>query len=161
MLRASSPTSAQASASGSESTHIAQHREKRRTELVLELFSYSVAYWILFAGSLWLSPVSRCLANLPYVLFIAGFNTTGLLSYLAIERAFFANRPDRAVPRILGAVNKNGLALFLLANLATGAVNLSMRTMYASTPISMAVLSLYSAGVIGVAWIGRGLRLKL
>ena len=38
------------------------------------------------------------------------------------------------------AVNRNQLAFFLLANLMTGAVNLSMRTLYAPTSTAMTVI---------------------
>jgi len=44
---------------------------------------------------------------------------------------------------LLEAVNANGLLYFLLANLLTGAVNLSTVTMSASTPLAMTELTLY------------------
>lgn len=45
------------------------------------------------------------------------------------------------------------------ANLATGVVNLSMKTMYASNAVAMGVLSLYALVVCGVAWAFRHRRL--
>ena len=45
------------------------------------------------------------------------------------------------------------------ANLATGVVNLSMQTMYASDAMAMGVLSLYAVVVCGVAWVFRHRRL--
>ncbi|KAM5533211.1 hypothetical protein V8D89_013167 [Ganoderma adspersum] len=56
---------------------------------------------------------------------------------------------------LLEAINKNGLVLFLLANVATGLINLSMQTMYASDWAAMTVLTLYSVGVSAVAWACR------
>ena len=41
------------------------------------------------------------------------------------------------------------------ANVATGLVNLSMQTMYASDWVAMVVLTLYSFGVSAVAWACR------
>ena len=85
---------------------------------------------------------------------------------------------DAGAPPLLEAINKNGLVLFLLvsvsadvfgvgegadgggqANLATGVVNLSMKTMYASDAMAMGVLSLYAVAVCGVAWVFRHRRL--
>lgn len=85
-------------------------------------------------------------------------------------------------PPLLEAINQNALAVFLLvrsslslslhvllkmgwighvgqANVATGVVNLSMRTMYASDGRAMAVLAAYAFGVCVFAWAFRGRRL--
>ncbi|KAH9956341.1 GWT1-domain-containing protein [Russula dissimulans] len=65
-------------------------------------------------------------------------------------------------PALFEAINRNSLAVFLLANVATGAINLSMRTMYASDGRSMCVLGVYALGLCGFAWTVRGQRvLKL
>lgn len=45
------------------------------------------------------------------------------------------------------------------ANLATGIVNLSIKTMYASDAVAMAVLSAYALAICGVAWVFRNRRL--
>lgn len=102
-------------------------------------------------------------ANLPYVLWTAAFNTLFLLGYLSIERYFFP--PDRpnllpACPPLLEAINTNSLFVFLVANLATGAVNVSMETMYAGNARAVAVLLAYSAAVCAIAWVLRRKRLK-
>jgi len=44
---------------------------------------------------------------------------------------------------LLEAINANGLLFFLLANLLTGAVNLSTATMLASTSLAMTELTVY------------------
>jgi phosphatidylinositol glycan class W len=44
---------------------------------------------------------------------------------------------------MLHAVNRNQLAFFILANLLTGAINMAMRTIYAPTPVAVAVISGY------------------
>jgi len=61
----------------------------------------------------------------------------------------------------LEAINANGLAVFLVANLLTGLVNLSMQTMHMDDARSMVVLVGYSAAVCAVAWMGRGLKVKV
>ncbi|KAF8323894.1 hypothetical protein DL93DRAFT_2222776 [Clavulina sp. PMI_390] len=259
----------------------------------IELFSYAVGWWTLLGvlalslpamSSSWKSPrtgeiweirpksnISRRLANMPYVLWIAAYNTSFLLGYLLLDTAFFhvsepgkfpyknvSKRPvssttrrdaspvrrsdrgpgvspteaavaaassyeysrweeaasgesssimstpssaarlkrssskraphndssdlservdhydplqliiptpkagstaHRKAPELLEAINKNGLMVFLLANVLTGLVNLSLQTMFAPDNVAMAVLTVYSAVVCGVAWALRYKRL--
>jgi len=176
------------------------HRENDKTATVL--FSYAVIYWTLFGISKYLHiggpDVSRRLVNLPYIAWVAAYNTTALLCYLLLDLAFFptplskstyspvsglkvVRRPsddddnvsDSAstpltmpdsepspmpAPPLLEAINRNSLAVFLLANVATGVVNLSMRTMYASNVRAMCVLGGYAFGVSAFAWALRGRR---
>jgi phosphatidylinositol glycan class W len=64
---------------------------------------------------------------------------------------------------VLRAYNKNGLAVFLVANLCTGAVNLGMRTLEMGPKASMGVLTAYALVVSGVALglEGAGIHIKL
>ncbi|KAI0356839.1 GWT1-domain-containing protein [Trametes cingulata] len=64
-----------------------------------------------------------------------------------------------SAPALLEAINKNGLVLFLLANVMTGLINLSMPTMYMSDWSAMLVLSLYGFALSAVAWTCRHRRL--
>lgn len=172
--------------------HAVSRAEKRRTELAMELFGYSVGWWTLVIG--WtafggkvsrrmvrLSPSLRCYplmpkrdtalnqiqANPPYVLWTAAYNTTFLLGYLVIEMLFFPTTTPTttprspAVPRLLDAINRNGLVVFLVANLLTGLVNVSMETMYLGDRAASVVLLGYSGAVCAIAWFTRGRRLKL
>jgi phosphatidylinositol glycan class W len=99
-------------------------------------------------------------ANLPYVLWVAAYNTTFLFGYLLIE-IFLFSTSGFPVPPLLEAINKNGLAVFLVANLLTGLVNVSMRTMYVGDRTAVLVLVAYSSLVCSIAWLGRGLRWKI
>ncbi|KAK6909502.1 hypothetical protein I203_103521 [Kwoniella mangroviensis CBS 8507] len=142
--------------------HIKRHYDKRRTELILELFGYAVVYWMSLGGWLWSDlagdgGVSRRFANTPYVLFIASYNTLFLLGYLLLESTF----PDIPTPTLLESINKNGLVVFLVANLGTGLVNICINSIYAGRFLSMLVLVGYSLGVCGVAWILSGKRIKI
>jgi phosphatidylinositol glycan class W len=124
--------------------------------------------------------VSRRLANLPYVLWIAAFNDVQILlcmwaqdfafpdllpadlSRLPAPRARLeerkraemkeelARRARGATSKVLDGFNRNGLAVFLLANLLTGAVNLALPTLDMGTARAMAVLVAYM-GVLGAA----------
>lgn len=65
--------------------------------------------------------VSRRLANISYVLWVAAHNTTQILAVFLVERTFFGGMREKeayklAAPRVLEAFNRNGLVLFLLVS---------------------------------------------
>jgi phosphatidylinositol glycan class W len=109
--------------------------------------------------------VSRRLANLPYVLSVASYNCLQLVVLVLIEKSFFPNvynasskeeeekRSKSATSPLLAAFNRNGLAIFLLANLLTGAVNLALPTIHMKGASAMGVLTAYLA-VLGTVAVG-------
>lgn len=133
------------------------------------LFAFSTSYYGLVLS------VSRRLANLPYFLWVAAFNCGQLALFCAIERLCFPNlrgAPDNeterqrckeATSRVLHAFNRNGLAIFLLANLLTGLVNLSLPTLNMGHLQAMAVLLAYVSVLAGVALMldSRSISIKL
>ncbi|KAG8700346.1 Glucosaminyl phosphatidylinositol (GlcN-PI) nositol acylation protein [Ceratobasidium sp. 394] len=60
---------------------------------------------------------------------------------------------------LLGAINQNGLALFLVANVATGVVNMSIRTMYTADGDALVILVTYAFAFSLCAWLFQGRRL--
>ena len=101
-------------------------------------------------------------ANLPYVAWVAAYNTSFLLGYLVIEINLFPSpAPRQAVPPLLEAINRNGLAVFLVANLLTGLVNVTIQTMYAPDVSATLVLLSYSIAVCAFAWVARRTTLKI
>lgn len=119
--------------------------------------------------------VSRRLANLPYVLWVSAFNTCQLFLFCAIESLFFPTLEtqldtkaekklkQQATSRILQAFNRNGLALFLLANLMTGIINMLLPTLTMTDLQAMGVLLAYIAVISAVALLldMKGLSIKL
>lgn len=112
--------------------------------------------------------VSRRLANISYVLWVAAHNTTQILAVFLVERTFFGGMREKeayklAAPRVLEAFNRNGLVLFLLANLLTGAVNISVNTLTMTTAGAMGILVAYTSILVAMAlfldW--RDLSIKL
>ncbi|KAI1415105.1 GPI-anchored wall transfer protein 1 [Hypoxylon sp. FL1857] len=107
--------------------------------------------------------VSRRLANLPYILWIAAFNSAQLLACCAIETVFFPSfysatdakteqeAYETATSRVLRSFNRNGLAIFLLANLLTGLVNMTVPTLDVGPSITMGILVGYAAVLTLVA----------
>ncbi|KAF8477526.1 GWT1-domain-containing protein [Kalaharituber pfeilii] len=91
--------------------------------------------------------VSRRLANLPYVLWIAAFNTSQLMAFYLIDYFFIGRGKGTeeenyrlATPMVLEAFNKEGLPIFLLANVLTGVINLSINTLDMDNRLAVAVL---------------------
>ena len=60
----------------------------------------------------------------------------------------------------MDALNRHLLGVFLLANLLTGAVNLTLPTMHASGPFGMGVLCVYMVAVCAATCAAEGSRGK-
>ncbi|XP_052690321.1 phosphatidylinositol-glycan biosynthesis class W protein-like isoform X1 [Crassostrea angulata] len=92
--------------------------------------------------------VSRRFANLSYIVWILALSVFLLFLLLLIDlfshnQSFiFAKKKEEDVC-LLSAVNYNGLLYFLLANVLTGLVNLSIDTLQLSTAQSMTILISY------------------
>ncbi|KAF2758745.1 GPI-anchored wall transfer protein 1 [Pseudovirgaria hyperparasitica] len=141
--------------------------QKLRSSTVARLVAWAVVWWSLYYVSVSYNRfnlrVSRRLANMPYFLWVSAFNTSQMALYCAIETICFPDlytSPDRetekaraefATSSVLRAFNRNGLAIFLIANLFTGAINMTMNTLDMERSESMAILINYLAGVATVA----------
>ncbi|KAF8637760.1 hypothetical protein AX16_010747 [Volvariella volvacea WC 439] len=64
-----------------------------------------------------------------------------------------------SAPALLEAINKNSLVLFLVANVATGLINLTIQTMYVADRPAMFILSAYAFGLSFFAWLLRSRRI--
>ncbi|KAK2053533.1 GPI-anchored wall transfer protein 1 [Colletotrichum caudatum] len=107
--------------------------------------------------------VSRRLANLPYVLWTAAFNSAQLLAYAVVDTLFFppshnvtdakAEREayETATSRVLRAYNRNSLFLFLVANVLTGLINMTVPTLHVGPLAAMSILIAYSGAITGIA----------
>ncbi|KAK6077107.1 hypothetical protein SCUP234_06846 [Seiridium cupressi] len=107
--------------------------------------------------------VSRRLANLPYVLWIVAFNNAQISLFCVIDSLFFPsfyNAQDAktekeayetATSRVLRSFNRNGLAVFLVANLLTGLVNMTVPTLDIGPIPTIAILIGYATVLTGFA----------
>ena len=136
----------------------------QRKRLIFRLASWSIIWGLLFylttsyRHGLGLR-VSRRLANLPYIFWVSTFNCTQLTLFCIIETVSFpgvhkvlektseAKVVAKATSKVLKAFNRNGLAIFLLANLMTGLINLNVKTLEVSRERAIAVLVGY-AGIL-------------
>ena len=122
--------------------------------------------WLLLDGLLWcaalgaealLEPISRRSCNLPYILW-----TVALCLAMCLLLAAAQLLVPGCQPRLMQAVSRNQLPLFLAANLLTGAVNFSVDTMGVGAWAAWGVVASYTGLVCGMAagleW--RGVTLK-
>ena len=140
----------------------------QRTTLLLMMAVWSIVWTVLYflvtdytygAGL----TVSRRMANLPYVLWVASFNSAQILAFCLVDTICFPafhnaadNKAEKeayenATSRVLRAYNRNGLPVFLAANLLTGLVNLSVPTLDIGPIASIGILVGYGAVVTSVA----------
>jgi phosphatidylinositol glycan class W len=107
--------------------------------------------------------VSRRLANLPYIPWIVAFNCTQILAYCLIESLFFPSAVNAsdvkkekeaykiATSKILKSFNRNGLALFSIANLLTGLINMTINTLDVGSVAAMGILVGYAIILASIA----------
>ena len=140
----------------------------QRVRLVSRLAVWSIIWSLLLFFTLsykygFAYQVSRRLANLPYVLWVSAFNCTQITLFCIVETLAFPKvykaidtmteirEGQRATSKILNAYNRNGLPIFLLANLMTGTVNLTFHTIYAGREVAMAILFGYALILTAIA----------
>lgn len=119
--------------------------------------------------------VSRRLVNLPYILWVSAFNCAQIALFCAVETLFFPGlhstgdqriekqRCKHATSQILGAFNRNGLAIFLMANLLTGLVNISTDTLHTGQGRAIATLFVYVTilSIVATTLYRRNISIKL
>ncbi|KAL6933256.1 related to GPI-anchored wall transfer protein 1 [Hanseniaspora guilliermondii] len=101
--------------------------------------------------------ISRRFANLPYVLWVVSYNLGFLTAYSFVDDILIRESTDS----MLTLINDNGLLLFLLANILTGLINMSMNTLEASSPKSIIVLLAYCMALYLGACILNKFKIKL
>lgn len=129
------------------------------------IFLITIIFWILH----WLSSsnrvlgivVSRRSTNSTFILWTIAHNMTILLLIWMVfyhcskgsilHNSVIRDRDKAITPPIFAAVNKHGLIVFILANLMTGAVNLTVDTLNASKMTAIIIIFCYLCSVGGVA----------
>jgi len=99
---------------------------------------------------------------MPYLAWVAAFNCGQLLLFRVIEGILFPflytsrdrkvekERVSKATSKVLNAFNRNGLAIFCLANVLTGLINMTLPTLDMNDYQAMAVLISYMSILTGV-----------
>ncbi|CAG8798395.1 3648_t:CDS:2, partial [Cetraspora pellucida] len=131
-----------------------QTKKPKPKKLAMILFSWAILLWLGFIFCVILRiPVSRRIANLSYIFLVVSCNTTVLLLFQIVEIVFFEEywKNERNLPLVFEAVNSNGLAVFLLANILTGLVNLSIRTLFVNYGWAECILAAYMFVIVAIA----------
>lgn len=140
----------------------------KRTALLLTMAAWSVVWIALYFFSTDYTygaglTVSRRLANLPYMLWVVAFNSTLVLAFCLVDTIIFPafykaqdakaekEAYNTATSRVLRAYNRNGLAVFLLANLLTGLVNMTVPTLDVGRIATVGILVAYMGTLTAVA----------
>eukprot|EP00474_Spongospora_subterranea_P004012 CRZ04470.1 hypothetical protein [Spongospora subterranea] len=92
--------------------------------------------------------VSRRFTNFPFVIWTVSFCTGALAILLSYD---LVSSHENDFKPILSGIAKNQLFIFLGANLATGAVNLTMQTLYAKDAMSVIIMTFYILLVSSIA----------
>ncbi|XP_039764452.1 GPI-anchored wall transfer protein 1-like, partial [Pararge aegeria] len=93
-------------------------------------------------------PASRTLANTGYCLYLSVIMVS-ILSVLYFLEVLFGDK-NFNVPLILTAINNNGLLYFLIANVTTGIINMSLRTLLVPSIVTFVILNLYMIVTISI-----------
>lgn len=117
-----------------------------------------VLYGIALCVDSTIQRTSRKLCNAAYATLVAALSLVALGALYLLDVAA-ARRDDQPTPSIksqrpstiLECINENQFPLFLVANLSTGVVNLSMRTIFQPSTVAFAVMVLYALWLSTVA----------
>lgn len=150
---------------------------KSQRRLFRQLFVVSLVLWLAWLASTSIQQTSRRLANIAFVSLILSLSFTLILLIAIVDSIgdlVVVNRgkkrknasigatvplgstgvPPVPVPvRTLEYLNSMQLPVFLIANVLTGIVNMSMKTIYVTHVHSLMVLFFYSLIVTGISWI--------
>lgn len=118
----------------------------------------SFAIFLVVSESRMTGSISRRIANLPYVMWVVSYNAAFLLGFDLVEQLVGPFHSS-----ILDAINNNGLAIFLVANLSTGLVNMTINTLEVGKGLSYVILIFYSLSWTGLAILldHKGIYIKL
>lgn len=113
------------------------------------------ALWLLLATTV--QPTSRRLCNITYVCFSIALSCSLILATYVVDVL-----GDKALSiSTLTLMNTHSLAVFLIANVATGIVNMTMKTIHSSVAESLTVMMAYTFVVCLTPWAMQWAGLKL
>jgi phosphatidylinositol glycan class W len=139
-----------------------QGRSTQEKRLFLTTIIFWFLHWVSSSSTMFNIPVSRRSTNATFIFWAIAHNMT-ILSLVWLSFFYCSKRSIHSLkndndddestitPPIFAAVNKHGLIVFILANLMTGAVNLSMNTLEATNSQAIAVIFCYLCAVGTVA----------
>ncbi|CAM9158988.1 unnamed protein product [Ectocarpus sp. 4 AP-2014] len=136
-----------------------QHQQFLSSSVTIAARANVVLWGLTLLSEAFIQQTSRRMVNLTYVLWVCAHSML-MLGLLMVVDSLSLKRPTS---RVLAAINMNMFPVFMVANLATGAVNISMRTLDAETLSAIITLTIHVVFVAGVAVAlsDRGLTIKV
>ncbi|KNC76319.1 hypothetical protein SARC_11173 [Sphaeroforma arctica JP610] len=130
--------------------HLSKDRYTKRawTIAFAELAGLTMTMWLALTWLVDAEP-SRRMMNLPYIIW-AFITTTSVLLLVFFVELFICDQPVKE-SKLMLAINRNQLFLFLLGNLLTGLVNQTTRTNCASDERAYTILIAYICILMGLA----------
>jgi phosphatidylinositol glycan class W len=122
--------------------------EEGNLKVPISLFSLIILI-LWYVSDSYIQQTSRRLMNLTYVLFVSSISSCIISILIYVHQMIVEDY--RIIT--LEYINKAQLPLFLVANVATGLINLSIQTIYVSKEVAIFILSLYVSGCILFVWI--------
>ncbi|KAJ8726666.1 hypothetical protein PYW07_001364 [Mythimna separata] len=118
-------------------------RKVTKFETLIKLILGTAIMWTLtnFVDSI--RPTSRTLANAGYCIYIDTIIVTMTMILYFVTVLVEGKDNQFQVPVILSHINTNGLSYFLICNLLTGAINLSIRTLLVPSIVTFVILNIY------------------
>lgn len=114
----------------------------------------SIVLWVAWLAGSSIQPTSRRLVNLTFVaLSLALSMSLLLLIYLA--DAVVGGRTVSGPLRTLEYCSTHSLVVFLVANLLTGLINMSIKTIYVSHAVALLILSIYGGVLVITAHVAN------
>jgi len=125
-------------------SHIQQRGGMQQLRLILGV---SLVSWLLWGvGEAALEHTSRRMVNATYVFWTIAFNTLLLFVFGCLSLFVSQEAQTRSIAQ---SINSQGLLCFLAGNVATGAVNVTIRTLDQGPMTSFCILVVYMAIVSG------------
>ena len=121
------------------------------------LWTLSVSLWTLALGSSNFLPVSRRSTNAAFCIWAAAHNVLILTTFQQTIKIGVQN----SIPIVFETVNRHGLVMFLVANLLTGLVNLTIPTLTVSDGPALMIVFSYICLVGIVALLFDALLIRL
>ncbi|KAJ0182147.1 hypothetical protein K1T71_002869 [Dendrolimus kikuchii] len=124
---------------------IISDKTKYRFTVLNKLFIAAISLSLLTYSVNILRPASRTLANAAYCLFLQTVLCTvlTLLYFLEVLSQDECDEFHFDIPIILKDFNMNGLAYFIISNVMTGVINISMMTLYMPSYMTFIILNIY------------------
>lgn len=116
-----------------------------RYKVIFHFTLNAVGLWILSYFVNLYRPTSRTLANAGFCIYLEALLVT-VETFLYLFEMLYQDKERKlsfTVPLILSSINQNGLIYFIAANLLTGFINLTVRTLFTHSFVTFLILNTY------------------